>query len=172
MATSDTVTPNSELVSAELRTILETGAQFVDPCGDWPHTLFLQNGERITTVPFDELPADVRGNPRLLAKKVIPRLGRRVGAQVAALALPSWFVDPDDDPNSVDYALRGGRPSAHPMRRECLCLLVADSARVQAWMAEVKRRPGRPPKLGEWRGPGETGGLFVEGLRRAVSGQR
>ena len=59
----------------------------------------------------------------------------------------------------------------HPLRRECLNLLVVDSSRAQAWLAEIKRQANRPPQLGDWQGPGETGGPFIEAMRFAVGAQ-
>lgn len=168
MATSEIVPPSFELVSEELKDRLKAGARFIDPCGDWPRTLFLQAGLEITQVPLDPALAVSGGDPRFLAEMVIPTLGRQLDAQLAALTLPGWFVDPNDDPDHLNYE---GRLVAHPLRRECLNLLVVDSSHAHAWLTEVKRTPRLAPELGEWQGPGATGGAFIEAMQFAVGGQ-
>lgn len=61
-----------------------------------------------------------------------------------------------------------GHFGEHPERIEVLWLEIVDRERGEAWRAEIKRFPDKPPQLGSWeRFEGEVGGRIPE-LRKAL----
>lgn len=166
MATSKREVPPFEVVADRLRRGCESLNGEIEPCGDWPRMLFLAHQAGWNLEPLDEyLTGDPESDENLLGNGLIPQLARRVNAQIAGLILPAWFVDPTDDP---DYLRHGGSVVGHPLRRECVNLLLVEAHRAATWVAEVERRPRQSPRLKEWVGPLVAGGLLVDALRRGV----
>jgi hypothetical protein len=167
MATSKNDVPAFEALAERLKNSCKRFAEQVEPCGDWPRLLFLGGQAGWNLELLDEyLTEDSQQNEHLLRNGLLPQLARRVNAKVAGLVLPGWFVDPSDDPDWLRYE---GNIVGHPLRRECVQLILVEANRAEAWVAEVERRPRQSPRLKEWVGPGETGGVLVDGLRRGVS---
>ena len=169
MATNKNEVPPFEVIADCLKRSCNSLEGKIEPCGDWPRMLFLANQAGCTAEPLDDyLTGDSQADENLLRNGLLPQLARRVNAQIAGLLLPGWFVDPADDP---DYLRHGGSVVGHPLRRECVNLLLVEAHRAAAWLAEVERRPRQSPRLKEWVGPCETGGVLVDGLRRGVSAE-
>lgn len=166
MATSKKEALEFEVIADQLRRNCSRLAGKVEPCGDWPRLLFAANADGWNLELLDEyLTGDPENDSNLLRNGLIPQLVRRVNGQVAGLVLPGWFVDPRDDPDWRHTS----SVVQHPLRRECINLLLVDGTRAAAWVAEVERRPRKSPKLGKWIGPGETGGALVDALKRGVA---
>jgi hypothetical protein len=166
MATSKNEVPSFEVVAARLKSSCKGLAGLVEPCGDWPRLLFLGKQAGWNLELLDEyLTGDTQTDQNLVRNGLIPQLARSFGAEIAGLLISGWFVDPTDDP---DFR-HGDNVVGHPLRRECVSLLLVEANRAAAWVAEVERRPRQSPKLREWKGPGETGGAMVDVLRRGVS---
>jgi hypothetical protein len=166
MATNKNEVPPFEIVADCLKRSCDFLAARIEPCSDWPRMLILANQAGCTVEPLDDyLTGDSERDQDLLRNGLLPQLARRVNARIAGLLLPAWFIDPADDP---DHLHHGGSVIQHPLRRECINLLLVEANRAEAWMAEVERHPRQSPTLGAWIGPCETGGAMVDALQRGV----
>jgi hypothetical protein len=168
MATNS-ITMTFDRVRDDLKKLIESFAAVVAPCGDWPQRILFQCAEGFAVMPLDVVPLTTVEERALFFLNIVPEVARSVNAERVAFVAPAWYVEPEDDARYAEYLEEGGLISAHPLRRECVNLLLVDGERTEAWVAEVRRRPHQSPTLGEWTGPAEPDGALIDGMRLCLS---
>lgn len=118
------------------------------PHEDWPGMLFVGDDDGLEIAAVYPLAGIDEAEKEHLARVLLPGHIRDGGGWMFAWVAPGLVGDDPDD--------------------ECLMLIVGERGRQEAFVAPLARGSSAP-QLGDWKGPAQASGLFVEPLAEAVA---
>lgn len=125
-----------------LATTRSVGEKFDEPDDDWEPVAILQGDKNIIAL----LKVDKSQYAPLLKDMV-----RKFGGRYLAIVLSSWMVSYKGLSAAQRAIVSQIPPSQHPDRTEVLIVEIASPVDHEVWEAEITRRDGLPPLLGEWK---------------------